>query len=92
MNIVVAGDYQGKGVVIIDTKKGIGIQTSFFKRSEWIPLTSDTIEKYEVVFDEPHKPSSAKTFRVSVEFKDGKKSLIELNESFYKILMNKTFG
>jgi hypothetical protein len=91
MNVVVAGDYQGKAVVFIDTKKGIGIVTSLFKRKEWLPLTKETVEKYEVVFDEPVKPSASRTFRLSVEFKDGKKSLIELEENLYKIMMNKCF-
>lgn len=91
MNVVVTGDYQGKAVVFIDAKKGIGIQTTLLKRSEWIPLNKDTIEKHEVLLDEPFKPSSARTFRLSVEFKDGKKSLIHLDEKFYKIMMNKCF-
>lgn len=91
MNAVVAGDYQGKAVVFIDTKKGIGIATSLFKRKDWIPLTKETVAKYEVVFDEPVKPSSNRTFRLSVEFIDGKKSLIELEEKFYKIMMNMCF-
>lgn len=91
MNIVVAGDFQGKAIVFIDNKKGIGIATTLLKRSEWIPLTKETIDKYEVVFDEPIKPASSRTFRLSVEFKDGKRSLIEMDEKFYKILMNKNF-
>lgn len=91
MNVVVAGDYQGKGVVFIDTKKGIGIQTAIFRRSEWIPLNKDTVEKYEVVYDEPMKPSSKRTLRVSVEFKDGKRSLIQMEEQFYKTMMNHCF-
>lgn len=91
MNVVVSGDFQGKGIVFIDNKKGVGIATSPFKKSAWIPLTAETISTYEVVLDEPLHPSSTRTFRISVEFKDGKKSLIELEEKFYKILMNKTF-
>jgi hypothetical protein len=91
MNVVVAGDYQGKAVGFADTKRGIVIVTSLFKRKEWLPLTKETVEKYEVVFDEPTKPSSTRTFRISVEFKDGKKSLIELEEKLYKIMMNKCF-
>lgn len=90
MNFVAAGDFQGKAIVFIDAKKGIGIVTSLLKKN-WIPLTSETVAKYDVVFDEPMKPSSTRTFRLSVEFKDGKKSLIELEEKFYKILMNKCF-
>lgn len=91
MNVVVAGDYQGKAVVFIDGTKGIGIATKLLKRNEWVPLTKETIEKYEVVLDEPMKPAASRTFRLSVEFHDGKKSLIELDEKFYKILMNKTY-
>ena len=91
MNVVVSGDYKGKAVVFIDTNKGIGIQTSLFKRSEWLPLNSDTVAQHEVVLDEPIKPSTKRTFRVSVTFKDGKKSLVELDEKLYKIMMNNTF-
>jgi hypothetical protein len=91
MNVVVAGDYQGKAVVFIDTKNGIGIQTALLKRKDWIPLTNETISKYEVLLDEPFKPSPTRTFRISVDFKDGKRSLIQLEEKFYKILMNKCF-
>lgn len=91
MNAVVAGDYQGKGIVFIDAKKGIGIVTSPLKKSTWIPLTSETIAKYEVIYDDLFtKPG--RTFRISVEFKDGKKSLIQLEEKFYKILINKNFA
>lgn len=90
MNAVVAGDYKGKGIVFIDMKKGIGIVTSPFKKSEWIPLTSETVSKYEVVFDEPFS-KSGRTLRISVEFKDGKKSMIQLEEKFYKTLMTKCF-
>lgn len=91
MNVVVSGDFQGKAVVFIDGKKGVGIATSLLKKREWIPLNKETIAKYEVVFDEPMKPASSRTFRISVDFKDGKRSLIELSEKFYKIVMNKTF-
>lgn len=90
MNVIVAGDYQGKAILFVDTKKGIAIATTLFKKSEWIPLTKDYVEKYEVVLDEPMK-AGKRTFRLSVEFKDGKKSLIELEEKFYKIMMNKCF-
>lgn len=91
MNAVVSGDYQGKSVVFIDTKKGIGIATSLFKRNDWVPLTNETVSKYEVLLDEPCKPSPNRTFRISIDFKDGKKSLVEIEEKFYKIMMNKCF-
>ena len=47
MNVVVAGDFQGKAVVFIDTKKGIGIATSLLARKNWIPLTRETVAKYD---------------------------------------------
>lgn len=87
MNLVVSGDYKGKPIVFIGIKKGIGIATSYFKRSEWIPLTPDTVARCKFVSIEPLKSKSL--LRYSIEFRDGKKSLIELDDKYYNILRSK---
>lgn len=112
-NIVIAGDYQGKGVGV--TSQGIYIIIAFMKT---LDLTKDTVESYEVITDEHRKSAasgvarglvggallgsvgllagglSAKNkgiYQVAIQFKDGKKSLIEIDDKIYKVLVKSCF-
>lgn len=81
-NKVIAGDYQHKKVV--GTSGTIGIMVGFGKI---INLNQTTLEKYEHM-SEDHKKG---THVVSLEFKDGKKSLIEVEGKTYKTLLQVMF-
>lgn len=112
-NIVIAGDYQGKGVGA--TSQGIYIITAFMKT---LDLTKENVESYEVITDEHRKSAasgvarglvggvllgpvgllagglSAKNkgiYQVAIQFKDGKKSLIEIDDKIYKVLVKSCF-
>lgn len=81
-NRVIAGDYQHKKV--IGAKGVIGIIVGFGKI---VNLDQTTVESYE------HKSEDLKkgTHVVSIEFKDGKKSLIEIDAEVYKALLQAMF-
>ena len=117
-NKVIAGDYEGKNIMI-------GKQT-FFGKDEVLlftglasnfPLNKQNVADYEVITEEHRKSAisgvargmvggfllgpvgllaglSAKnkgTHTLVIEFKDGKKSLIEINEKIYKLFIQKMF-
>ena len=112
-NKVIAGDHDGRPVMNIG--QTLSILLGFNKG---IPLTSETVEAYEVITDE-HKRSAASgvvrglvgnvllgpvgmlagamtakdigIYQVAVQFKDGKKSLLDIDEKYYKALIKGCF-
>lgn len=116
-NVVVAGDYEGKNIMLQTSftgKQKVLLYTSFTKSFE---LDKTTLKSYELVTEEHRKSAvsgvgrglvggfllgpvgllaglSAKnvgTHVVVLEFIDGKKSLVEINDKMYKVLMEKMF-
>ncbi len=111
-DMVIAGDYQGKGVA--QSFGNVYIALSF---KNLLYLDKTTIEAYEVVTEESRKSAvsgvarglvggallgpvgllagiSAKnkgTITLVIQFKDGKKSLLEINDKIYKALIQKMF-
>lgn len=90
---VVAGDYKGKDIMM---HGGVPyISTTLF--SKGIKLSSDLVASYEVVDDETTKANPKKKQKlkpailVSIDFVDGKRSLIQLNEDQYKALVKSCF-
>ncbi|MEK5331561.1 hypothetical protein [Lysinibacillus sp. FSL W8-0992] len=81
-NQVIAGDYQQKRV--IGANGVIGILLGFGKI---VNLDQTTVESYEHK-SEDHKKG---THVVSIEFKDGKKSLVEIDGNVYKALLQAMF-
>lgn len=81
-NQVIAGDYQHKKV--IGAKGTIGIIVGFGKI---VNLDQSTVESYENKSEDPKKG----THVVSIDFKDGKKSLLEIDDKIYKELVVKMF-
>lgn len=90
-NRVIAGDYEKKKVALKSTlsgKKAV-IKAGYFKV---IYLDKKTVASYEVK-DE----SSALTAKnwgrhiLAIQFKDGRKSLIEVNDKIYRAIMTKVF-
>lgn len=112
-NAVIAGDFNGSG--IISTAEGLGIIIGFMK---FVYINKDTVESYELITDE-HRKSAASgvtrglvggallgpvgllaggltakskgIYQVAVQFKDGKKSLVEINDKLYKELIKVCF-
>lgn len=93
-NRVIAGDYEKKKVAIKLTPKGkrAVIDLGWMHMHKRIILDKSTVESYEVK-DE----SSALTAKawgrhiISIQFKDGRKSLIEVTDKIYRAIMTKVF-
>ena len=112
-NEVIAGDYEGKGV--IDGGGAPGIVLKIFKV---LDLNKTTVEAYEVITDE-HRKSAASgaarglvggallgpvgmlagglsanevgIYQIAIQFKDGKRSLIEVDDKIYKDIVKNCF-
>lgn len=112
-NIVIAGEYQGKGV-------GVSLGRPFLttKITKPLYLDKETVESYEVITEESRKSAasgiargivggallgpvgmlagglSAKnkgTITIAIQFKDGKKSLLEVDDKIYKAIVQCMF-
>lgn len=80
-NIVIAGDYLKKPVV--NTLAGVVIAIGFVKN---VKLNKSTVDGYQVM--DSHRTSATNgVLVIAVQFKDGKKSLLEVDEKIYKKLM-----
>ena len=112
MNTVIAGDYNGKGVMF--TAGQALIAASMFKT---VKLDKNNVESYELITDEHRKSAasgitrgivggailgpvgllaglSAKNkgvYQVAIQFKDGCRSLLEVNDKVYKGLIKVLF-
>ncbi|MGG2105552.1 hypothetical protein [Lysinibacillus pakistanensis] len=84
-NKVIAGDYNNCSVI-----KSLGFISINSGFKQLIQLDQTTVESYEVVTEEQNARKSG-TQLVSIEFKDGKKSLIEIDDKIYKELVVKMF-
>ena len=112
-NMVIAGDYQGKGVGV--SVKGIFITTKIMRP---LYLTKENVESYEVITEEAAKSAASGVVRgivggailgpvvmlagslsansnntivLALQFKDGKRSLIEVDSNVYKAIMQMMF-
>lgn len=86
-NRVISGDYAGKQIVgggIAQAGIVIGIVKKIF-------LNNTTVESYEVLGGLAGAISSKNGYQVSVQFKDGKKSLLEVDENIYKAIVQGCF-
>lgn len=84
-NKVVAGDYNNCSVM--KALGSISINSGF---KQIVQLDQSTVESYEVVTEEHNKRNSG-TQLVSIKFKDGKTSLLEIDDKIYKELVVKMF-
>jgi hypothetical protein len=116
-NLVIAGEYEGKGIVILKNKATLVISMKFLK-AEKIELNKNTVESYEVITDEHMKSAasgiargivggallgpvgllagglSAKNkgiYTLAIQFKDGKQSLMEVDDKIYKNIVQNCF-
>lgn len=117
-NAVIAGDYEGKGIIILrGFPEKVAIILKAFGKDGKIILDKTAIENYEVVTEESSKSASSAIARgamggfllgpigllagisaknknshtVAIQFKDGKKSLIEVDGKIYKALIKELF-
>ena len=114
-NMVIAGDYEGKGLTNLGDDVVI---VCGFKLSSAININSSTVESYEVITDEQRKSAasgvarglvggvllgpvgllagglSAKNkgiYQLAIQFKDNKRSLIEIDDKLYKLIIKSCF-
>ena len=112
-NMVIAGDYQGKAVML-----NFGYATIVTGFGKWINLSKMAVESYELITDEHHKSAasgiargmvggalfgtvgmiagsmSAKEkgiYQVAIQFKNGKRSLLEVDDNLYKMIVKNCF-
>jgi len=112
-NKVVAGDYNGKRILV--TLGTPAIQLSVISK---LSLDRATIDSYEVVSTDQRKSAISgivrglignallgqagmvggtlsaknnKSFLLAVEFRDGKRSLLEINDKIYQSIIKSTF-
>ena len=88
MKKVVAGDYFGKGVSSGKDFRGLCIilKFSFFpSKAQYIEINKDTVEKWEEYEKTPDYR------RISIEFKDGKRSLIQIDNELYRYFLHEMF-
>ncbi len=112
-NMVIAGDYEGKGV-------GVSVKGPFIsiKLGKMLILDKSSLESYEVITEETQKSAASgvarglvggallgpvgmlagglsaknkKSVVMVLQFKDGKKSLVEVTDNVYKAIMQKMF-
>lgn len=95
-NQVISGDYKGKSVkVSFGNVKISGLFTD-------VKLDHETVEEWQVL-DEKHKRELGQmimlgllakkkgVYHMSIQFKDGKRSLLEIDDKIYNALMKKIF-
>ena len=97
-NMVIAGDYMGKPV------GNLGGQPQIMVSSRWSEnafLDKAAIDSYEVITEETSKSAasgvargiakSKGTITLAVMFKDGKRSLLEIDDKIYKAIIQRMF-
>lgn len=93
MNRVIAGDYKGKGVLCPLLGKP-QITLPMFKTLE---ISRETVESYEVQNEVSQMWKNANRFftkdkyRIAINFKDGKRSLLEVDERIFGIITKELF-
>ena len=89
-NRVIAGDYKKRKVVIKHTYPGkkAAIKLGWIHMYKKIPLDKSTVESYEVV-DESRALAANSWGRhiISIQFKNGRRSLIEVTDKIYRVIM-----
>lgn len=93
VNNVIAGDYKGKGVLcpLLGNPK---ITLSMLKTLE---ISRETVESYEVQNEVSQMWKNANRFfakdkyRIAINFKDGKRSLLEVDERIFRIITKELF-
>ena len=84
LNMVIDGEYKGK-LLGCFADRGIYIVTGLFKT---LYLNKDNVEKYELVDEQKYGVGTdgQGVYAVLINFKDGKKSLIEIDGEYFSTL------
>ena len=87
-NRVIAGDYKGHSVVSSVLGTEIVTESHIFAHSKTIRLDKTTVKQYEIL-NQANVGFLGRDviYTVSVEFKDGKKSLLEIDREGYSNFM-----
>ena len=93
MYLIIAGDYKGKGVLCPLFGKP-GITLPMFRTLE---ISKDTVESYEVqnevsqMWKNANRVFTKDRYRIAINFKDGKRSLLEVDERTFRIITKELF-
>ena len=87
LNRVLSGDYAGRQVVGGGVANA-GISLGFIKQ---LYLNRTTVESYEVLGGMAEATMKKGTYQLSIQFKDGKRSLLEVDEKLYKAIVQACF-
>ncbi len=84
LNMVIDGEYKGK-LLGCFADRGIYIVTGLFKT---LYLNKDNVENYELVDEQMYGVGTdgQGIYAILIKFKDGKKSLIEVDGEYFSIL------
>ena len=87
-DMVMEGDYKGKGVMLY--LDGIHILAGI-RISKHVLVNKDTIEKYEVIDKGYDKPGifsdDNREYTIAVKFKDGKSCIMQVGQRIYLFLV-----
>ena len=86
INRVIAGDYSGSSIIF----DGLSLNVSGFMSLK-CKLDKSTVENYNVVKSSPKGIFYRGSYTISVDFTDGKRSLISLDDKYYEIFLKSTF-
>ena len=96
-NMVIAGNYAGKLVRVSVGPMGVpSISLNIFK-DEYVLIDKYSVESFNVVNKEEETSAVSGIARsaiggaLAINFKDGKRSLIEVNEKIYKDIVEACF-
>ena len=87
LNRVISGDYAGKQIVGGGAANA-GIALGFIKQ---LYLNRTTVESYEVMGGIAEATMKKGSYQIAIQFKDGKRSLIEVDEKLYKAIVQACF-
>lgn len=94
MNTVIAGDYQNQNVYISQT----GVIMIGAMTENDVAVSKDTVQRYEIMGQQnaaPQAPENSvqtNVYQVALYFKDGKQSLVEIDDQLNRAVMTNLFG
>lgn len=93
MNRVIAGDYKGKGVLC----PLLGKPRITLPMLRTLEINKGTVESYEVqneisqMWKNANRVFTKDRYRIAINFKDGKRSLLEVDERLFRIITKELF-
>lgn len=93
MNRVIAGDYKGQGILC----PLLGKPKITLPMLKTVGISKDTVESYEVqnevsqMWKNMNRAFTKDRYRIAINFKDGKRSLLEVDERIFRIITKELF-